>query len=147
VRRAKDGTFWFGEEFGPFLLHTDATGKLLEAPFPLPGVQSPQNPFLAGPDAWTQPASRGFEGMAISTDGRRLYPVLEGAQRNDPDRRRRIVYEFDVARRAYTRRTWTYHTDDRRVRRSRDRRRRRRQGRQGTRAARPRQSRRRRPAG
>ena len=25
VRRAKDGTFWFGEEFGPFLLHTDAT--------------------------------------------------------------------------------------------------------------------------
>ena len=51
VRRAKDGTFWFGEEFGPFLLHTDATGKVLEAPIPLPGVQSPQNPFLRRPDA------------------------------------------------------------------------------------------------
>ena len=44
VREAHDGTFWFGDEFGPFLLHTDATGKVLEAPFPLPGVRSPQNP-------------------------------------------------------------------------------------------------------
>jgi glycerophosphoryl diester phosphodiesterase len=25
------GTLWFGEEFGPFLLHTDATGKVLDA--------------------------------------------------------------------------------------------------------------------
>jgi hypothetical protein len=56
VRRAKDGSFWFGEEFGPFLLHTDATGEVLEAPVPLPGVQSPQNPFLPDPDAWTLPA-------------------------------------------------------------------------------------------
>jgi hypothetical protein len=96
VRAAKDGSFWFGEEFGPFLLHTDATGKVLAAPVPLPGVQSPQNPFLPDPDAWTLPASRGFEGMARSIDGKRLYPMLEGALRNDPDRRRRILNEFDL---------------------------------------------------
>ena len=47
-REAPDGTFWFGDEFGPFLLHTDARGEVLEAPIPLPGVQSPQNPFLGG---------------------------------------------------------------------------------------------------
>lgn len=41
---ARDGTLWFGEEFGPFLLHTDATGKVLEAPVPLPGVESPDHP-------------------------------------------------------------------------------------------------------
>jgi hypothetical protein len=35
---AEDGTIWFGDEFGPFLLHTDATGRLLEAPIPTPGV-------------------------------------------------------------------------------------------------------------
>jgi glycerophosphoryl diester phosphodiesterase len=111
VRRAPDGTFWFGEEFGPFILHTDATGRVLEAPFPLPGVQSPQNPYLRDTTAWTLPASNGFEGMALSTDGRRLYPILEGALRNDPDPRRRVVREFDVRRRAYTRQTWNYRVD------------------------------------
>ncbi|MBM0740803.1 esterase-like activity of phytase family protein [Phormidium sp. CLA17] len=33
---AKDGTIWIGDEFGPYLLHFDATGKLLEAPIPTP---------------------------------------------------------------------------------------------------------------
>jgi hypothetical protein len=112
VRRARDGSLWFGEEFGPFLLHTDATGKVLEAPVPLPGVQSPQNPFLPDPDAWTIRASRGFEGMARSIDGRRLYPMLEGALRNDPDPRRRILNEFDLNAGAYTGRTWQYRVDE-----------------------------------
>jgi len=111
VRRTPDGDLWFGEEFGPFLLHTDARGKVLEAPHSLPGVQSPQNPFLANPDAWTIGASRGFEGMALSADGRRLYPVLEGALRSDPDPRRRVVNEFDLRRGEYTDRKWSYRVD------------------------------------
>ncbi|WGV28780.1 esterase-like activity of phytase family protein [Halotia branconii CENA392] len=32
----KDGSIWVGEEFGPYLLHFDATGKLLEAPIATP---------------------------------------------------------------------------------------------------------------
>jgi glycerophosphoryl diester phosphodiesterase len=51
-QRAADGTFWFGDEFGPFLIHTDATGKVLAPPVSLPDVetpgkwvQSPQNPL------------------------------------------------------------------------------------------------------
>jgi hypothetical protein len=27
LRIAADGTYWFGEEFGPFLVHTDNTGS------------------------------------------------------------------------------------------------------------------------
>jgi hypothetical protein len=111
LRRAKDGSLWFGEEFGPFLLHTDAAGKVLEAPIPLPGVQSPQNPFLPDPDAWTLRASRGFEGMARSIDGKTLYPMLEGALRNDPDPRRRILNEFDLRSGVYTGQTWQYRVD------------------------------------
>lgn len=51
-RRAPDGTFWFGDEFGPFLVHTSADGKVLEPPIPLPDfdrpgqeIRSPQNPL------------------------------------------------------------------------------------------------------
>ena len=74
VRQAKDGSFWFGEEFGPFLVHTDATGKVLEAPVPLPGVQSPQNPFLPDPDAWT--LGMGSSGRCPTTaTGPRTTPV------------------------------------------------------------------------
>jgi hypothetical protein len=110
VRRAKDGSFWFGEEFGPFLLHTDSTGKVLEAPTPLPGVQSPQNPFLGGGTP-NLPASRGFEPLALSKDGKTLYPMLEGALVGDPDPRRRVINEFDLRSGAYTGRSWSYRTD------------------------------------
>nr|WP_322657642.1 phytase [Dendronalium sp. ChiSLP03b]MDZ8203938.1 phytase [Dendronalium sp. ChiSLP03b] len=33
---AADGTIWIGDEFGPYLLHFDATGKLLDAPIATP---------------------------------------------------------------------------------------------------------------
>jgi hypothetical protein len=75
-RQVSDGTFYVGDEFGPFLLHTDSTGRLLEPPIPLPGVQSPQSPLLDGAPP-NLPRSGGFEGMALSADGSRLVPLLE----------------------------------------------------------------------
>lgn len=39
IRRAADGTLWFGDEFGPYLIHTDAKGRVLEAPIPLPNFR------------------------------------------------------------------------------------------------------------
>jgi hypothetical protein len=109
-RRAHDGTLWFGDEFGPFLIHTDGTGKVLEDIFPLPGVRSPQNPFLGG-GMPNLPASRGFEGMAITPNGKKLYPMLEGALTTDPDQRRLIISEFDLATKQYTSRQWWYRMD------------------------------------
>lgn len=110
VRRAPDGTFWFGEEFGPYLVHTDATGKVIDAPIQLPGVKAPQNHTL-GADTPNLPSSRGFEGMALTKDGTKLLPVLEGALTTDSDPRRRIINEFDLATKRYTGRTWQYRTD------------------------------------
>jgi hypothetical protein len=106
LRIGNDGTLWFGEEFGPFIVHTDAKGEVLDAPVPTPGVMSPDNPFLLGrtPDLG---GSSGFEAMALSEDGRTLYPILEGALVGD-DPLNRVVFEFDVRERRFTGRRWTY---------------------------------------
>lgn len=80
---AKDGTMWFGEEFGPFLLHTDSSGRLLSAPIPTPGVRSPSNPTLPPGQQPTLANSKGFEGMAIEPDLRTLHPMLEGVTTED----------------------------------------------------------------
>jgi hypothetical protein len=80
---ADDGSFWFGDEFGPFLLHTDDRGRLLEPPIPTPGIKSPQNPTLTPGETPNLAQSKGFEGMAMSVDGRTLYPLLEGPVTED----------------------------------------------------------------
>jgi hypothetical protein len=74
-----DGSYCFGDEFGPFLLHTDDRGRLLEAP----GVKSPSNPTLGAGKTPAIVNSKGFEGMALSPDGRTLYPMLEGPVAED----------------------------------------------------------------
>lgn len=82
---APDGTFWFGDEFGPFLLHTDKRGRVLEAPIATPGVVSPSNPTLEPGRVANLANSKGYEGMALSPDGRTLYPMLEGTVNEDRD--------------------------------------------------------------
>ncbi|GAB2623486.1 hypothetical protein GCM10009696_31430 [Kocuria himachalensis] len=119
VVRQPDGTFWIGEEFGPFLLHVDAEGVVLEEPVPLADVRdggegtlrSPQNPGLEDGERPAVGASKGFEAMAGSKNGRYLYPILEGALADDDDPRRRLVLEFDTRTREYTGRSWDYETD------------------------------------
>jgi glycerophosphoryl diester phosphodiesterase len=51
---ANDGTIWVGEEFGPYLLQFDSTGKLLQAPIATPNFRPPlptlngQTPLVIG---------------------------------------------------------------------------------------------------
>ncbi|WP_407569726.1 esterase-like activity of phytase family protein [Deinococcus altitudinis] len=115
-----DGSVWIGEEFGPFLLHVDATGKVLSAPVPTPDlgtgkdpakdvVRSPNNPGILAtspaPGALSAAnlgASKGFEGMASNPAQTKLYPLLEGTVTGDTAGTLRI-YEFDVASAKYTR--------------------------------------------
>jgi glycerophosphoryl diester phosphodiesterase len=111
VQRAADGTLWIGEEFGPFLLHFDADGALLAPPVQFPDGKSPGNPYLQPGETARVRSSRGFEAMAASADGRTLYPIVEGSFTDDPQPRRRYIYEFDTATASYTGRTWQYETD------------------------------------
>src|SRR5688500_11822885 len=124
-RRAPDGTLWFGDEFGPFLIHTDAHGRVLEAPIPLPNfrgfastaggtevnplVQAVSNPIRTL--AANLPDSGGFEGMALNRSGTRLYGLLEKAINGDPVRTRLIISEFSLGSRKYTGRTFAYPLD------------------------------------
>jgi hypothetical protein len=102
LQRAKDGTLWVGDEFGPWVLHFSADGVLLEAPFPLPdGLFSPNNPLHQG-ETPTVRNSRGIEAMAMTPNGKTLYVVLEGTVVGDPAGSRRI-YAFDVRTRQFSR--------------------------------------------
>ena len=110
LQRGRDGDLWVGDEFGPWILHFDATGRLLDPPYEVAGIKSPNNPTLDGATA-TQPNSRGFEAMAISRNGRFLYAALEGATVADPDQTRRNIYQFSVRRQAFTGRELHYRTE------------------------------------
>lgn len=95
-RQTPDGNFWIGDEFFPALLKFDPQGKLLAAPYTLPGLVSNDHPL--GIDA-TLPGSRGFEGMGQSKDGLWLYPMLEGALHGAQPGLN--IYSFDVARQKF----------------------------------------------
>ena len=112
LQRGRHGDLWVGDEFGPWILHFDSRGRLLDPPFPLPGnLMSPNNPFLVGP--FTHPNSRGLEAMAISPDGKYLYGALEGALLTDATTapNRRVIHEFSTRNEEFTGRTWHYRTE------------------------------------
>jgi hypothetical protein len=107
IQRGLDGTFWIGDEFGPWILHFDERGRLMEKPYALPdGLFSPANPLFPpqppppAPQTNTVNSSRGIEAMAMTPDGRSLFVVLEGAVIGDAANSRR-VYEFDTDAQAF----------------------------------------------
>ena len=120
------GALWIGEEFGPFLIKADLDGKVLavfETQVDGKTVRSPDAPgvLLPGaPDAPPTPfqvkRSKGYEGMAASPDGSKLYALLEGALWNEAakayenlDGRQYLrVLEFDVQQEKWTGRHWKY---------------------------------------
>jgi hypothetical protein len=125
IRRAPDGTLWFGDEFGPYLIHTDSSGRVLEAPIPLPNFrQFPSAPGGAEVNPLVQatsnpqrtlaanlPDSGGFEGMALNASRTKLYTLLEKAINGDPVRERLIISEFSLGARNYTGKTFAYLLD------------------------------------
>ncbi|AQQ14822.1 hypothetical protein CGLAU_04235 [Corynebacterium glaucum] len=106
---AEDGTFWIGEEFGPYILHFAKDGTLLEAPYAHPSVKSPSNPTL-GSETANLRNSKGFEAMA--SDGRYLYPIFEGYIDDAQNKKARVISQFDMQTQQYTDKSWTYLTED-----------------------------------
>lgn len=117
---------WIGDEFGPFIIKADMTGKVLAVHDTVVDgkpVRSPDNPAVTTPAApggavaFNARRSKGFEGLASSKDGRFLYALLEGAlwdadkkdyEKTADGREYLRIIEFDVAKEAWTGRTWQY---------------------------------------
>ena len=106
-----DGTFWVGEEFGPYLLHFDAQGRLLRKPIRHPVLRAPQNPQNTTANPSNLPSSRGFEAMTRNGKGDTLYVTTEASISSEPDKRLLVVYEFSTRSKRYTGRTFTYAKD------------------------------------
>ncbi len=120
------GALWVAEEFGPYLIKADLNGKVL-AVFDTkvdgkvvrspdaPGVLMPGAPD-AKPTAFDVKRSKGFEGMASSKDGSKLYALLEGALWNEAakayenvgGKQYLRVLEFDVKSEQWTGSHWKY---------------------------------------
>jgi hypothetical protein len=95
-RRDRYGNYWFGDEFGPYLIETDPQGTVLRSEISMPGVFAPENKdVVAGRALANLPSSGGFEGMAINRNGTKLYTLLERTVAGDPAKTLRID-EFDI---------------------------------------------------
>ncbi|WP_457353156.1 esterase-like activity of phytase family protein [Roseateles sp. P5_D6] len=111
VRKDRNGNLWFGDEFGPYLVKTNAKGEVLRREIGMLGVASPQNEAVVnGTIGATLGRSNGFEGMAINPNGDRLYTLLEGTVTGDPAKTLRIN-AFDVGTESYTGQQWNYKLD------------------------------------
>jgi hypothetical protein len=104
----RDGSFWIGEEFGPFILHVAADGRLIEAPIEADGLRSPDHP--AAPRDARVARSRGFEGLAARRHGPVLLAMLEAGPEGTPAGTTQIL-EFDRDLHRFTGRFWTYRFD------------------------------------
>ncbi len=90
-----DGTFWISDEYGPHLLHVDASGKTLER----------INPFGSGTGGRKIPlvfanrrANRGMEGLTITPDGKKLVGMMQSPLDNPTSARTAIRAHSRVTR-------------------------------------------------
>ncbi|MDB5705986.1 MAG: hypothetical protein JWN66_3102 [Sphingomonas bacterium] len=110
IAAAADGSFWIAEEYGPSLLHADAQGTVIER-----WVPEGSAPWFAGADypivealpaiAVRRQLNRGFEGLALSADGTRLWlafqsPLAHPDEQAYAHARHVRLWEIDLAAKA-----------------------------------------------
>jgi hypothetical protein len=124
IQPVADG-FWVGEELGPYMLKFSTEGVLTDVIATKAGeteVKSPDNPTLVVPanpaakmPVFNLKRSGGYEGLAMSKDGSKLYGMLEGplyledgsVENADGLTALRII-ELDAASKTWTGKTWLY---------------------------------------
>jgi hypothetical protein len=107
-----DGTIWVGEEYGPYIYHFDAAGRMMAAIRPPEAViprRGGRENFSAGEIAKGEPDSgrqnnQGFEGMSVAPGGKTLFVMSQSALVQDldpanikPTRRNVRLLEYDIS--------------------------------------------------
>lgn len=121
IQPLPDGTFYIGEEFGPFLIQVDAEGRVMrvvETRLDGQVIRSPDHPALSIPATPTAAVphrvrrSGGYEGMALTPDGQTLWGLLEQplfAPNSDQSEGAFLrLIEFSVPRAEWTGRSLRY---------------------------------------
>jgi hypothetical protein len=76
---AADGSFWVSDEYGPHIVHFDATGRTIERINPFgTGTGGRKIPAVFA----TRKANRGMEGLAITPDGKTLVGIMQSPMYN-----------------------------------------------------------------
>jgi len=101
--RTKNGEFWLVDEYSPSLLRVDGSGKIIKRFVPagidLPGADYPVEatlPAVLG----KRKINRGFEGLAMSSDEKSLYLILQSPlgipdRKTGEESRNTRVFVFD----------------------------------------------------
>lgn len=71
----KDGTFWISDEYGPYLIHIDSTGKTIEKLSPYSSLTDTTLPEILG----SRRPNRGMEGITITPDESKLVGIMQSA--------------------------------------------------------------------
>ena len=109
---APDGSFWIGDEYGPYIYHYDPAGKMIGAIRPPEAIiprRAGRENFSAGESVKGEPQSgrqnnQGMEGMSVAPGGKLLFAMTQSALVQDLDpadsrssRRNVRLLEYDIS--------------------------------------------------
>ena len=116
---ASDGGFWVSDEYGPYIYHFSAAGRMTQAIMPpeayiphrngsvsfsadSPPIYNLNETIIPANTVTGRDNNQGLEGLTASADGKTLYALLQSALDqeggpNNPDRLQARLLEYDIS--------------------------------------------------
>ena len=116
---ASDGGFWVSDEYGPYIYHFSAQGRMTKAIMPpaayiphrngsvsfsadSPPIYNINETIIPANTVTGRDNNQGLEGLTLSSDGRTLYALMQSALDqeggpNNPYRRQARLLEYDIS--------------------------------------------------
>lgn len=77
-----DGSFWISDEYGPHIIHFDATGKEIERINPFAADTRNKAGRTLPAELGLRRANRGMEGLTVTPDGKMLVGIMQSTLNN-----------------------------------------------------------------